>query len=747
MDLSSSSHDSGEAEHRIRFGRFEADLGEGQLRTEEGRVDIEPQPLRLLLHLIRQRHRVVSKDELAEEVFGGREVSRAALARAVMKARRAVGHEASVATIPRVGYRFVAEVDAAGLGKSEEGRDVSLALLPFDDATNDTASAWVQSGLPSLVGEILEWDRRITLVTMPSVMTAVASVASDTLAQRVARLRQATGAVAVVHARVAQSPAGLQVDFRVFNARKVTTGSVAESRPAELVVGLAKAVGAVLGCAVDYEVAAAALPRDSLAAEAYFRGRQALGEQRLQAAAHLFELAHDIEPSHVATSIRLLQRLAASNAAEVKAHALAHELIRAAEASNDRQLLLKVHLMLSEGQLARHRTEEAAQSMARALELTDGRESALFWSGVHQVLAAVAHTRSRYEEAREHLALSRRFALDSGIRDRLVWLMLYEAGLAEPHEALGLAMKAARTARQLGPPMALSVACHFASQALSSLGRLEEAVSHAAEGLAVAASIRSRGTADWLAQTCTFACRLAGWPAVAARTLADLDAWGGPPHHEHYVSLARGFRHGSRGEWAQAAGFMAGALERAPFADLRASMLPWYAEALMFSGRIGEAQALIESADASAQMTTERRVQPLLMRAALAHRCGEVGTALALLGETLALGPAAMWHTWACVDAAWLHAEAGRTTEAGRLLAQIGSDVASLPVVMATRARLRHAVGDVNGALGLHRRYLAARKEPGWNPYFSDLGREYERQTKDGIRPLPHTPFLPSRSC
>lgn len=747
MNHSLSPHESGEAEHRVRFGRFEADLEEGQLHADGCRVDIQPQPLRLLVHLIRQRHRVVSKEELAEEVFGGRDVSSAAMARAVMKVRQAVGHDASVVAIPRVGYRFVAEVGAAGLASDEVSRGITLAFLPFDDATNDSGSAWVHSGLPSLVGEILERDRRITLVTMPSVMTAVASVASDTLAQRVARLQQATGAVAIVHARVVQSPAGLQVDFRVFNAGKVVTGSVAESRPAELVVVLAKALGAVLGCAVDYAAAAAALPRDPLAAEAYFRGRQALGDQRLQRALHLFALAHDLEPSHTATGLRLLQRLASSNEADVEARSLAAELIRAAEAASDRETVVRVHVSMAYGQLTRHRPEEAAQSLARAMELTDGREGALFWCDVHQLLAIVAHTRSRHEEAREHLALSRRFCLDSGNRDRLLWLMQYESGLVEPHEAVELALKAARGARQLGLLLTVPAACHCASQSLASLGRLAEAVSHAAEGFAVAVSIRSRWLADSLAESCAFACRLAGWPSVCTRTLADLDAWAGPPHHEHYVSLARGFCHGSRGEWAQAVGFTARALECAPFAALRTYVLPWHAEALMFSGRIDEALALVEGADPSAQVTIEQRVLLLLMRAALAHRRGQGETALALLGDALALQPAAMWHTWACVDAAWLHAEAGRITEAGRLLAQIGADVASLPVVTATRARLRYAAGDVKGALALHRRYVADRKEPGWNAYFNDLDREYERQTKDGMGTLAPTPFLPSRSC
>jgi len=36
------------------------------------------------------------------------------MARAVMKVRQAIGHDASVMAIPRVGYRFVAEVEVTG---------------------------------------------------------------------------------------------------------------------------------------------------------------------------------------------------------------------------------------------------------------------------------------------------------------------------------------------------------------------------------------------------------------------------------------------------------------------------------------------------------------------------------------------------------------------------------------------------------------------------------------------------------
>lgn len=211
--------------------------------------------------------------------------------------------------------------------------------------------------------------------------------------------------------------------------------------------------------------------------------------------------------------------------------------------------------------------------------------------------------------------------------------------------------------------------------------------------------------------------------------------------------LARGFWHGSRGEWPEAAGFTGRALERVPFAALRAYVLPWHAEALMFIGREDEAQALIDEDDRSAYATTEYKVHPLLMQAALAHRRGDRNAALARLDEAVALGASAMWHTWACVDIAWLNAEAGRSDEVARALESIDAELAALPVVIAARARVRHAAGDVQGAVTLNRRYLAVRHAPGWSPYFEDLATEHDRQARDGPRPLPPSPFLPSRSC
>ncbi len=78
-------------------------------------VEVEPQVFDLLLHLIRNRHRVVSKDDLIADVWGGRIVSDSTLDSRINAARKAVGDNGQrqnvIRTVIRKGFRFIAPVD------------------------------------------------------------------------------------------------------------------------------------------------------------------------------------------------------------------------------------------------------------------------------------------------------------------------------------------------------------------------------------------------------------------------------------------------------------------------------------------------------------------------------------------------------------------------------------------------------------------------------------------------------------
>ena len=71
------------------FADFEIDTDRQELRRAGEIVHVEPQVFDLLVYLIRNRGRIVSRDELLDVIWEGRIVSEAALSSRINAARRA----------------------------------------------------------------------------------------------------------------------------------------------------------------------------------------------------------------------------------------------------------------------------------------------------------------------------------------------------------------------------------------------------------------------------------------------------------------------------------------------------------------------------------------------------------------------------------------------------------------------------------------------------------------------------------
>ena len=108
------------------FGDYALDVGRRELRHGVGLVAIEPQVFDLLVYLLQNRDRVVSKDDLLEAIWGGRIVSESTLTSRINAARRAVGdsgeQQALIRTIARKGIRFVGAVN--------EGKTADTSMRP-----------------------------------------------------------------------------------------------------------------------------------------------------------------------------------------------------------------------------------------------------------------------------------------------------------------------------------------------------------------------------------------------------------------------------------------------------------------------------------------------------------------------------------------------------------------------------------------------------------------------------------------
>jgi DNA-binding winged helix-turn-helix (wHTH) protein len=145
-----------------------------ELRSNGEPVTVEPQVFSLLIYLLENRDRVISKDELIDSVWKGRIVSDATLNSRVNSLRRAVGDSGKqqrvIRTYPRRGFRFVASLETAGPAK-EPGRSAqpsrerpSIAVLPFQFLADSQDQAYVARGITEEITTALSRIRWLFVV-------------------------------------------------------------------------------------------------------------------------------------------------------------------------------------------------------------------------------------------------------------------------------------------------------------------------------------------------------------------------------------------------------------------------------------------------------------------------------------------------------------------------------------------------------------------------------------------------------
>lgn len=124
--------------HRLRIEEFSLEPEVNRLSGPSGTASLEPQVVRLLVHLAERKGELVSRDELIREVWDGSFVSDDAITYAVGELRKALGDDARrprfIETIPKKGYRLVAKVTPVEEG-GREARSVNrwmlLGVLPL----------------------------------------------------------------------------------------------------------------------------------------------------------------------------------------------------------------------------------------------------------------------------------------------------------------------------------------------------------------------------------------------------------------------------------------------------------------------------------------------------------------------------------------------------------------------------------------------------------------------------------------
>jgi cholera toxin transcriptional activator len=140
-----------------RFDEFEADLRSGELRKSGERLRIQEQPFQVLVALLERPREVITRDELRQRLWPSDTFVDFdhGLNTTINKLRESLGDSASsprfIETLPRRGYRFLANVEAVQPEITEASDPSNAPTGEFPVATIAASQPIVEGGsvLPS----------------------------------------------------------------------------------------------------------------------------------------------------------------------------------------------------------------------------------------------------------------------------------------------------------------------------------------------------------------------------------------------------------------------------------------------------------------------------------------------------------------------------------------------------------------------------------------------------------------------
>lgn len=180
------------------FGNCRLDPALRELRRDADIVHVEPQVFDLVLHLVRNRDRVVSQDELLDTLWQGRIISESTFRSRINAARNALGDSGKrqelIRTLPRRGFRFVGDVveetcgdgdtvpavngdeaqvqspssEAARATPNGDGGRPTVAVLPFSNLSGDPEWEHYPDGITEDITTALAKHRSLFVVARNS---------------------------------------------------------------------------------------------------------------------------------------------------------------------------------------------------------------------------------------------------------------------------------------------------------------------------------------------------------------------------------------------------------------------------------------------------------------------------------------------------------------------------------------------------------------------------------------------------
>jgi adenylate cyclase len=300
-----------------RFGPFELDGAEYRLLRNGVEVPLQLKAFETLCILVERAGRLLTKDDLLRQLWPGTIVEENNLNKNISMLRKALGECAAghsyIETVPRVGYRFAAQVEqvsAAGptLVMSHEPppappRRKSVAVLYFENLSGDCEDEYFRDGMTEDVITELEKIRELRLVPRTSMLAfrdkpvPITQVGDQLCADFVMEgsIRRAGDRLRIT-ARLAETASGHSVWAERFDRRMEDVFAIQD----EIAQSIALALRVVLTDKEKHEIEK--VPTSNIQAyDYYLRGRKFLYQLRrpsLEFARQMFARAIVIDPNY-----------------------------------------------------------------------------------------------------------------------------------------------------------------------------------------------------------------------------------------------------------------------------------------------------------------------------------------------------------------------------------------------------------------------------------------------------------------
>jgi adenylate cyclase len=303
-----------------RFGPFELDGAEYRLLRDGVEVPLQLKAFETLCILVERAGRLLTKDDLLRQLWPGTIVEENNLNKNISTLRKALGDCPSglsyIETVPRVGYRFAAEVEqvsAAGptLVMTHEPppappaspRRKSVAVLYFENLSGDCADEYFRDGMTEDVITELEKIRELRLIPRTSMLAfrdkpaPITQVGDQLCADFVMEgsIRRAGDRLRIT-ARLAETSSGHSVWAERYDRRMEDVFAIQD----EIAQSIALALRVVLTEKERHEIEK--VPTSNIQAyDYYLRGRQFLYQLRcpsLEFARQMFARAIVIDPNY-----------------------------------------------------------------------------------------------------------------------------------------------------------------------------------------------------------------------------------------------------------------------------------------------------------------------------------------------------------------------------------------------------------------------------------------------------------------